>query len=1167
MAEENIITIELGDGTTVPVAIAGETPTEQELEAIRNTFFPEAATGSNDTAQPTQEEKPSVFNSSQYYEGPQGDSGSLLFDADPFTEQEQNNPILIDLQSNMPGFNELPLKEQRRLFAQGIYKANEEIYKQQGQPSVLPGVRTQKGTDEDGNPANYFVPSPTAAYMPGTARAIAGGIVEGAKGIARLGEGITDTLRITDPDTDYMKENFPTLPPENDYEALGQEVVSILAGSVGGAGLATKLEKAYGLAPKTAKLVADKWAKVKGSNPSDLNAAAQAFAKTFIIGTGANIGATVTTPQQSDPLFGDEVVEYLGFDPEENRNLTNFADNATFSGILYGLGKAFQLGKAGLGKAFPTRVFKKNLREIDQGAVLFKILDPNLEKNLPAGVFAERARILGEVVNQNSSFKAELLGNADITVDTTTALMTGARDYMRRAYGWRQAYMSAEEFDKFVNESANVMAQRMAALRKARRGGTAKEPLELSEAQMDASMQNALSNTAEELGGAPAVQQAGADLATPIIDDVNAAKEVVTNTEDTLRMAEAGLDDAQTRNYITELLKDSIRNNPMGSSVATKDALDRMTGEQLYNTWRKSFNGYNEAFKNLPDIPLPVEEFVRVIEEAYPNKDAWPNIIKSVTVTDTVSDPLGRLMQKVTPMIDMGTEGMSTAKSPGTVTVESYPEMIERLKMEGTSFKEVFTELRPMIEDRIKFLQGKGLTQQAQQLIGLKRGIDAIAENIGDPAYIQAKTMYAEHADKWLNTEPLRQLEAAYKEVNTNLVGPSGMAKGMPDAIQAGANARAASLESGTLAYQKAFANALDTNTVTPGLAEAYIAESIQAIGRMTEPGKLPDVQTIITGFQKNMPVLQRLAPDQVKIFEGVVQDISMAQAGLMSAQQAVTKAQKAYNDILSAAKKKEASKFVYDLTGNPVVNENAPAAFNRIFDKDTAPNIIQRLVDEAKKQDNPLILQGIQAQYLEWVGRKVTTAGRTGLNPGGEQVSAVKGFSPKQLEAALYDPASPVLKSLSIVFADNLDRAAQVVRFMEIQDMAVNGRMIRPDMAGSSTTIDKDVKRLMDRFVVLGFGVLNPKATVIRNLGEAVTKEAREGLKQSNEEIFNMMIAYPQTFDEIMQKLAANNEKGALADISKHFARAGYGSYMDVQTDQALSYTTPDNTEEAIPK
>ena len=1155
--EENVITIELPDGTLERVAIAGTEPTEEELKAIQDTFFP--STDTEDVTANPDPEASAPFTSEDYYQGGRdvygvgrntvgqffpaivGAGANPVFGIGEFSESDKLSPIYLQLESEAPGWEDMSLRQKRNLFDNATLAANRAIFDNTGEENSL-GFRVQRNTDEDGEPVTYLVPPAETASDSGLKRVMGGAAFETAKSIARLGEGVTDFLRITDPDTDFVKENFPTVPPENALEGAGTEIVSILVGAGTGAGLTTKLENAYGLSSKAANAISKQWAKIRNKKPEDIQAAAQAFAKTFIIGTGANVGATANTPQQSDPYFGDDVVEFLGIDPQDNRNLTNFADNVVFSGFLAGLGAAYKGLKAVKGKAFNTRMTKKEYRDVDQGAILFKMLDPNLEEAVPATVFAERARIMGEVLNNNSSFKSSLLENGEITTDTTTAIFMGAKEYFERAYGWQRSFMSADEFSKFVNESAEVMAGRMSSIRRARESS---EIVQSGQAVMDGSMQDALTSTATKLGGEGATDVAAAELAAPIVGELTSASTVARNAAETRQMAEAGLNSTQTKNYVTDLLKDSLRNNPLGSNVASRDALDRMTGDQLYANWSASFNGYNEAFRNLPDLPLPVDDFVRLIEETYPDPKKWPDIIESVTITDTVSDPFPKLLSLVTPK--------SSTSPSGEVVTETYEEMVERLSARSPSFKDVFTQLRPQIEDRIKALQSRGLTQQAQQLIGLKRGIDTMAEGIGDPAFIQAKDMYAQHADTWLNSAPLRQFETAAKNVNPNLSGASGVPKGAPDMQRAGANARAEALESGFLPYQKQFADALakTPDNVSPDLASAYIAEAINDIGRGLAAGQTPGSSQIISGIQEYLPVLERVAPDQVARFKAVVEDLRMAEAGLMSAAEVAAKADETYAAMIKAAKESEASRFIGNLTNNPQVKTNSPAVFNEIFSSNDAPDILNRLMQQAGNTNNPLIMEGMQSQYLTWLSQKITTNRRTGLTDGGQ--SAVSGYSPAQLSRALRDPASPVLKSLTIVFKDNPQRAAEVVRLMEIQDLIVNGRALRGDTFGSTTSYDKDVKKLMDRVVTLGFGVLNPTATIARNLGAAFTKGYAAELQRSAQATMDMMISDPKKFDEIMQAVAKDNEAGAVEMWTKYLGRAYYGTAVDEQTRESL--------------
>ena len=276
-----------------------------------------------------------VYTSEDYYDNPGGSNPfSTVSKRMGITTVDPEHPVYRQLMTDA-SFRDAEPADKRRMFFESIDKSNQELYNQRGEKSETAeafgfDMRTQKVTDDEGKTQTYVVPAPGSKASGRTGRILVGGVSEAAKGIARVGEGVTDAIgagadalginkalentgvRVgTDPDTDYVKENFPTVPPEDLGDEVGQEIISILVGSVGGAGLATKLEKALNLTPKAASFMAKQWAKVGNKSPEQLYDAARIFSKTLVVGTGANIGATATTPETTEPLFGDDIVEAL----------------------------------------------------------------------------------------------------------------------------------------------------------------------------------------------------------------------------------------------------------------------------------------------------------------------------------------------------------------------------------------------------------------------------------------------------------------------------------------------------------------------------------------------------------------------------------------------------------------------------------------------------------------------------------------------------------------------------------------------------------------------------------------------------------------------------------------------------------------------------------------
>ena len=1051
----------------------------------------------------------------------------------PFTSAEYYEPDLMgDIPTDSriyqqlmttPEFRDADANEKKRLYRKAVDDANFETYRQQGEPvelveSLGGEMRTQTIQTEDGQ-RTYVVPSPGAAGMPGFLRAPAGGVLKAVQETGNLIEGATDYVGLTDSETDYFREEFPTIPPENNLEAVGQEFSSILVGSVSGAGVANKLMKMYDLSPKMAKYIASTWSKVRSTDPAENLQRAEAIAKTFALGTAANIGATVTTPVEAEPLFGDEVVEALGFDAEENRYLTNFADNVTFSAGLTLLGRFVGTSGKLLKKVVPIKGSKK--REMELGAMMFQELDPNLA-DVPAEVFADRARIMGEVMRDNKTFRAALLGDVDIELDTTTALYQGAEDYVRRAYGWQQSFMNPDEFEKFVAETAGSMRSRMTDIRQGR-VTSGSQLIREADQKIAKGFTDAMNATSDELGGQVAVEAAADVLSDPVIKNVEDALGEFNAARDALDQAETALELTSNKNAITEILVEANRSNALGSDETQRALLETLTGDQLYRNWSEMRNAYKSAFKSLPDADVDLKELVTLIQDT----SRRTNSFDDVTDMGIKSDPLVRLLKLTSPQTARG-------------VTESDKEVVARLEKGGSNFKQLFTDIRPQLELKIRNLKSK--QQDASALIALKRGIDAIALNVAPKEYGEAIAKYEEYAETFLATAPLRNFSAVAKEVNPNLKTASGEIKGLADAYQAGMDAMQQAM-GGVRAQQDAFLAAMNAGTDNikdnPEFAEAFVGQAMNMLTRSLEPGQNVNSRQIINAVQPFLRILENVDSKTVQMFQETVSDLSMVEAGLMKAKDAVAQNKKSYSEVLKEAKRKAASKFIENIDSVPVPAGNPQAKFDAIFTSKEAPRVITQLLGEAG--GDPLVVEGMQAQYLDWLKRDLQTARRmTAADIAGE----VRELSGNKLDQILRNPSSPVLRSLSTLFADNPDRAAQVVALLDVQDLALNGRASRGTTFGSNTAYDQEIKQLVNRAVTLTFGVLNPTATVARNISAAVTSGYADKVQASAFDALDMMIKEPDEFDRVLKLIAEGKEQEASNALASHFGRAYYGTF-----------------------
>jgi len=1066
------------------------------------------------------EEKP--FDAGQYVT-PMGLLASM-----GITNYRTDNEVYRAL-SQTPEFRDADTATRRRMYNDAIDAHNLALYEAQG------GNITQQITDAEGNTRNYLVPTPQMRNIDRVLgetggeifRSGVGGALQTAKTALQSAEYVADAL--VNPlginEGEYFKENFPTLPPESTADEIGQEVISTMVGGATGAGLADKISKAYNVTPKMATWVAKQWSKVnrKGKTPEELGTAANALVNTVLLGTGANIGATITSPSEAEPLFGDDIIEAIGLEADDNPNLSIFADNVAFSGAIMTLAKAAKEAGGLLKKTVVGyKGIVKNSRDADIGLSVAVNLDPNLI-GVPPEVLADRVRILGEVLQKNKNFASELLSDADVPLSTPTALREGVKEYVDRAYAFSEPlYDNPEDFIAFKEKLMGDMVSKMVDLR---RQNVSSTQVREQEGKFLEGMGGALTATAEGLGGEVAVQAAAKDITQPTVDALRTSLDNQTSAETLLGIAEVNLNDAATQNEIILKLKDALRNNALGSDSTQRAALERLTGPELFAAWKRSRDAYKTAFEELPDVELNNEEFLDLIQEA----SSALNVIDEVTIANQVKN------QPFKALIDI-----AKGDAAGLPEVSSRADLLEALAAENLTLTQVFKDIRPRIVQRIdQLLDAK---QPADALIDLKDGIDAMVAESGSPEFRQALDLFEQHKRTFADTKPLR----AFDKEASRVVESTG--KGLNDTYEMGRRALEESFGSTNSAWIEPFMVALRQadSEVTDELAEAFVGQSMMALAATLQSGARVTSDQIKAAMQPYLIKLETVSPDTVRRFGEIVQDLQAAESGLVQANTVLNNAKKAYAETKKAAQNKAVSRLIYDLAGQaPRVDEAPAAAFERIFNNTQAPNFLPELMDEAEAA-GPLAVEGIKSAFLTNLAETLRI-GKVVASGAADPSKNIRAVSASKVASILEDPSSPVLKSLQIVFRDSPDTAAQVFRLLEIHDIAAGGKSMRGEVFGSTTNYDAQLKKLMDRVVTLRYGVLNTKATIVRNLADAITKGSRQKVQEAANATIADIAAYPEEFARILDLVAAGQERSATQIMIDLSLRAGYISQDDV--------------------
>ena len=1089
----------------------------------------------------------------------------------PILEEEKTNPIIISVVESDEYQNAQSSTARQQMIDKALNDANMEIYQSKGSPTRFDNVRTQQFTDEEGNKETFIVPKP-GAESSGFQRGVGGALLNMVQGVGDAVEkGIpipftdkrtygTDDF-LTDPETDYFQEEFPTYPSESGLEKATQDVVPIIVAAIVGAKGVDKLDKAPGVAKNAYNTIKEGIQKLRGKDvtpsgqssatvskkladwfskqydnakqidPSNAPKRLENMIRYFFMERGANLAATVATPDDMEPLIGDDIAEYIGIDPEANKQIGHYIDNEAFTALGSVAIRGGILAIDAVKKFLPK--FSKNpeKRAVEVGFMLLKQIDPNITDELPGEMIAARARALGETVLNNQDFALGILGQRKIVedgvekivdilpggtiqLDTGTALGLGAREYVEKAYVYLKDQMSPEQYAREIDNLTNTIIDNIVGLKQSRRGSTV---IQQGEASINRDAMKVLDTAADEAieGGRAnaniAGRELGAETLAPVTDALDAVKSTTANRE----LVDQTANLVRDRDAILGMLGRAKENNVLGNTAAETQTLNQLTGPDLFASWERSYKNYNDAFEALPEnIPVKMEGddgLIATIEDLATKTNDFDFITTNVTKQDPFRTMLEGIRARVTG-VDEATE---------SVVKETTEEIAERLS--NVDLKFLYTTVRPAISRRLNALEQAG-EPVSKELVALKEWIDDAAEASGQPEFRAAMDLYEDHAATYLRTDELANWEAKAKQVRSFEVAP-GVRAGQENLYEMGRQAFSMAEEAMTPGKMEAFLNALSKGSedVSPSLAESYVAMAIAALGKSVTPGSTVTAAQVRDAIDPFIQKLSRSGNNEtVKMFEDTVRNLEMVELGQVNAKAAEASAQQAYQEALQGAQEKAASRFINNLTGkDPSVMVDPSEVFLQIFNSKNAPDLMQELLNQGKASGNPLVVDGLKSKYISFIKDRIYTNKRIAAQSTTEGTGATRELSPTQLRGILDAEFDNTLKTLNTAFRDQPQKAESITHLLEVLDVAVNNRAIRGNNFGSTTVLDEKLKEKMNRLIVLTLGVLNPVATKARNISAALLDNRKKEIVEAIELQIDLLLTNPQYFDEVMKAVA----------------------------------------------
>lgn len=1190
----------MAETTTDPNAPVSGQLTAEELDALMTQAAEEQAAVAEENARNT------PFTGREYVEEPHW----RLIDRmeTPIHESEMGNPV-IEQVVRSPEYEAATDSGQRyQMIRDAVDAYNAQIYNSRGEqvvggegswteavgdflnvgqrPYVPSGVRTERMTrpvpnpdfDEDlpegpDNPRNieqtetFLVPKP-GGESSWFQRNIAGGVLKAVRETGAFVEDGLDYVGIGDPSSNSVRENFPVYAPRDALEQGIQEVVSVLSGGIGGAGVATKIDDVFRIGPKAAQWASRMWDEAKRIDPANATRRFELAMRAFIAERGASIGATVTTPEGTEPLVGDWALEQLGFDAEDNQRIAHYIDNEAFS-----FGMNILARGVGLGGKFFRRLTSglsndPNRRAIETGMLILKQIDSGAA-DVPAAELAERARIMGEVMMNNREFRLGALGQrideagnvvdivpgGSIELDSGTALLMGAREYAERAYAWREPLMEPEAYQRMLDEVANEVAENMIGLKQGMRSERIVREGENAVLRDSSNVikQNAEAYATPEAANVGA-QQLATDVATPVIE-ARRTLDAATRQLDNAR--EAG-QQAYDRDAVMRALEVARQNNVLGSDAAERQILEQLTGPDLLKAWEDARSAYSQAFDAIEEgIDFDRGGLRDLVEQLAEET----NQFSTITVREMEADPFRLLIDGMKPqqkLDDAGnllTEVVDGVERP---IMETAEDVVARLE-DVMDLKFIYTDLRPAISRRMDLLQSRKMPIP-ESLTRLKAFIDTAAEESGDPAFRNAMDLYEDYANTFLRTEPLRQYDNTARQVADSYEVRPGERMGELDAYEAGMVALRASENAESTGYITAFIDALNrgqAGEVTDEMAKAYLGMAINNLSRITKSGDTVTAEQLRSAVSPYLDQLRATDSNAVRSFEDAVQTIEMSQMGLANAEEAQRVAREAYDAILTEAQQDAASVFVRNLDGvNPAPLQDTSTQWAQIFDATDAPERVEELMRRAASTGNTLAMDGIKSRYLAHLRDRIFTQGRRGADVTADGVAAVREVSPTQLTNILEGTGDNTLTTMRQVFADQPEMAQGMERMLEILNISVNNRAMRGNNFGSTTVYDENLKKTVDRLIVLTMGVLNPAATKARNLSAVIVEGRQREIAEAIQTNFALMVTSPSYFDTVMQAVARDlSDESLLEIVTPYMLRATFGAAKDGDSSVPQNY------------
>jgi hypothetical protein len=1100
----------------------------------------------------------------------------------PITEDELANPIIAQVVQS-PEFLALDNSDDRqRMLVNAVQSSNLALFESKGEeftprmpninanmsmgatygtemppnePDEVAGVRYQttekpmdnwrtEKTGETSHKETLIIPPPDSTA---TGRSVKGAILQALRGIVSLPEYLSDRGGFTDRAENSTFANFPVYTAASEGEEIIQDVGELVASSFTGVGLVNGLMKA----PKIANTIGNAgpyFAKVFNLTKGTANggAATTALINSTLRGSGALLAETFTANTQgNEPFVGDILAEKIGVEGDSFTG--HLLDGATFIVGIKALGQVVKgIGWAG-SKVLPAKSPIEAVRQRELAISFLYSVDPELVKGVdkvPLAELARRASILGEVLSTNATFKSALTEAGEVTLDSVTAMQMGAEEYYRRVYAWREALSeSPEAWEATVKTGTDEFILNLGSVREGMAQGSS--AVQVASGRANAQVANILGDAAETAidGGTRQSEELFQSAADPLADSINTTRGAVDVAQTAFETSTKNLGDQQT------VVQTILNNNAdlLGSTADEVSSLGNALGDDLLSSWMSSKQAYEGLFKAIPDdIPLDIDALVRGIDEIFPENSPT---LDFVTANSAKADPVRYYIDLFKPQM------IPDPDDAEKMVRESSEQLIERIQSanEGFSLKKIYTEIRPLIGNRISAIKGTDQAGAIPYLTKVKELIDEMVDATGDDSFVAAKDAVQNHLSTYTPIKEMAVWENTARGVRGKVdeagdivpssdrvptTPASNRPMGYDDAMIEGFRLLEAGKGdvTGTI-LSNIYEAARQAGPHVDGvMAEAFFGLAIKNLQRSAD-GAISS-GAVREAINPVLLQLEKLGPSGEAVlgkFRAILTDLQTAEAGLISAKEVLDAANGSYLAATKAAQEDAAGRFLYNLSGDALgaagetsVTVNIGRVMQEAFSNPRAPDIIRQTVNQADEANNPLIREGLRSQFLKYLKEQAYTAGN--MAPGASRESQAK------LGSILNEEGGNNVLSIARELFDE-KTYADIVDLLQIQKLVGEGKSFKTSI-GSNTAEKFSNKEKVDRLVMLTFGILNPTATKARNLGQMLTGAQADKVNIAMEKTFELMFSDHNFMSSALAKAGQLTEASFKDLATQYFGR-----------------------------